>query len=113
MTRRALTPREKRILRAVALGLPPVVLARRFRSTPSAMSTALSRLRRLGYDVPTFPATVRLAPKIVRLDHATLKLLSGEAKRAGMTTREAASALIRAAVERGEVRATLKARGRG
>ncbi|WP_204274031.1 hypothetical protein, partial [Enterobacter ludwigii] len=48
----ALTERERRILKAAREGVPPVILARRFRTTPAAMSTALSKLRRLSHDVP-------------------------------------------------------------
>ena len=108
MKRRPLSPRERRILKAVALGLPPVDLARRFRTTPQAMSTALTRLRRLGHDVPSFSRSVRGQAKNVRLDHVTLKLLSGEAKRVGMTSREAAAALIRLVVAAGAVRDMLR-----
>lgn len=90
-----LTPRERRILMAAGAGVPPVILARRFRSTPAAISTTLSKLRRLGHDIPRFPTTVRAPTSSVEIDQAVLKLLAAAAKRAGLTTREAAARVIR------------------
>jgi hypothetical protein len=89
-----LTARQKRILRAAREGHPPVILARRFRTTPNAMSTALARLRRAGYRVPMFGTSTRAPASEVQVHQAALKVLAAAAKRRGITTRRAARLVI-------------------
>lgn len=86
-------------MRAALAGNPPAVLARRFRTTPSAMSAALVRIRNFGYDVPRFPTSSRRPRVSVDIGSDVLRLLAADAKRAGITTRQAAEKIIRLVVK--------------
>lgn len=107
LNRRKLTPRERRILKAVRLGLAPVLLAKRFRTTPNAMSSALARLRREGFDVPAFGGVVRAPSSEVTVHQDALKQLAAAAKRGGISTRRAARHVIVWAAKTGRLAAII------
>ena len=100
MAKPKLTPRQRRLLAAVRLGLPPVALARRFRTTAGAMSTALHQLRAMGVDIPVFTGAARRPLTQIKVDRGFLKALAPHAKRRGVTTRELASQIIRAVLRK-------------
>lgn len=107
----ALSPREKRLLKAVERGLPPVAIAERFRTSPAAVSSALARIRRKGVAVPHAPREARGRSNTVSVPWALLALFKREAKRRGTSPRLLAGALLTEIIRGNMIADLLKARG--
>lgn len=109
---REVTPRHRRIMKAARAGLPPVVIAQRFRTTAATISSTLTALRRMGYDIPRYQGDARAPVATVCLARDVASQFRRDAKRRGVAPRDLAASILTAVIQRKLVARLLDGGGR-